>query len=469
MERIIILTRTTKKEGNIKLRFRLYDGRDFELFHKSQISASLEDLKKFNIDGTLRSKVSVYNKELADSIDKEIKIIREAYSQMKKKGTAMTSPNLEEAIENLKKPEERTVVYVNKSLIKRFTDYVEAGYRDGIFGLSRYKHDKGTIGKLERYLATKRKRACTYDEFDDGMLMGFREFVQNEFEYVEKYPNIYKKLNKRDTPTERRSNNTVANEMQVLRAFFTELEDTEEISRSPFRKISRDRRVILTRKKYDDPIFLRKEEFETLRDFKPAKTLIETKEAFLLHCALGCRIGDFQRFTMDNVGVSEEGIPYIHYLPEKTKGTQKDNREVITPLVRYAFDIIKRTQLNLPILKYPSGKSGYNKKIKQLLKDAGIDRKVTEFDEVEGVNKYIPICETSSSKLARSTHVDMMAKVQINMYAAGLHRQGSGAVTHYTMLELADRFKLMNLAFDQEDYRVDKNLEVTPVSEKKDS
>ena len=277
MERIIILTRTTKSVGNIRLRFRLYDGRGFELFHKSQISASLEDLKKFNIDGTLRPKVSVYNKELADSIDKEIKLIREAYGQMKKKGTAMTSPNLEEAIENLKKPEERTVVYVNKSLVKRFTEYVEAGYRDGIFGLSRYKHDKGTIGKLERYLATKRKRACTYDEFDDGMLMGFREFVQNEFEYVEKYPNIYKKLNKRDTPTERRSNNTVANEMQVLRAFFTELEDTEEINRSPFRKISRDRRVILTRKKYDDPIFLRKEEFETLRNFKPAKSLEETK------------------------------------------------------------------------------------------------------------------------------------------------------------------------------------------------
>ena len=142
-----------------------------------------------------------------------------------------------------------------------------------------------------------------------------------------------------------------------------------------------------------DPFFLRKEEFEALRNFKPAKTLEETKEAFLLHCALGCRIGDFQRYTMDNVGVSEEGIPYIHNLPEKTKGTQKDNSETVTPL-------------------------------------------------------------------ARSTHVDMMNKVQINIYAAGLHRQGSGAVTHYTMLELADRFKLMNLAFNQEDYRVDKNLEV---------
>ncbi len=467
MERITIFVRSTKDVGEIKLRFRVIDGRDVQLYHKSSIKASLEDLQKFTPDGKLKPRVSIYNQRLLDDITKEIELIRKAYLQMKVKGMSMISENLETLIE-AKQPLEKKTVIVDKSLITKFKQYVDAGYRDGIFGLSRYKHDKGTIGKLERFLTVHRKRTCTYKDFDEVMLMQFRDFVQNEYEYVEKYPKIYEHLHKRDTPTERRSNNTVANEMQVLRAFFTELEDTEEINRSPFRKISRDRRVILTRKKYDDPIFLRKEEFETLRNFKPAKTLEETKEAFLLHCALGCRIGDFQRFTMDNVGVSEEGIPYIHYLPEKTKGTQKDNSETITPLVRYAFDIIKRTQLNLPILKYPSGKSGYNKKIKQLLKDAGIDRKVTEFGEVEGGNKYIPLYETSSSKLARSTHVDMMAKVQINMYAAGLHRRGSSAVTHYTMLELADRFKLMNLAFDQEDYRVDKNLEVIDWPMKKD-
>ena len=43
------------------------------------------------------------------------------------------------------------------------------------------------------------------------------------------------------------------------------------------------------------------------------------------------------------------------------------------------------------------------------------------------------------------------------------------AVTHYTMLELADRFKLMNLAFDQEDYRVDKNFNIIESQVKKDS
>ena len=66
-----------------------------------------------------------------------------------------------------------------------------------------------------------------------------------------------------------------------------------------------------------------------------------------------------------------------------------------------------------------------------------------------------------SSIFCRKTHVDMMSKVQVNMYAAGLHRKGSDAVNRYTMLEIKDRFELMNAAFGQEDYRVDKNLNVT--------
>lgn len=460
MERITIFTRTTKNSGFINLRFRLIDGREVQLYHKSKICANLEDLKKFNPDGTVKARVSIFNTDLHGEIVKEIELMSEAYALMKKKGVSMVTDNFEATIESLRKPEEKTV-YVDRSFMERFRNYVEAGYRDGLFGLSRYKHDKGTILKLERFLKIKHKSSITYTEWDEALLMEFREFVRDEYLYVDKYKSIYSKLNDRDTPKERRKANTVANEMQVLKSFFTELEDTEEISRSPFRKISRERRRMITKKKYDDPVFLRKEEFEAIRNFTPKKTLVETKEAFLLHCALGCRIGDFQKLTMDNVGVSEEGIPYIHYLPQKTKGTQKDNSEIVTPLVRYAFDIIMRTRFEMPILKYPSGKSGYNKKIKQLLMDAGIDRKVTEYDEEAGENKYIPLYEASSSKLARKTHVDMMSKVQVNMYAAGLHRKGSDAVNRYTMLEIKDRFDLLNAAFGQEDYRVDKNLNVT--------
>lgn len=73
---------------------------------------------------------------------------------------------------------------------------------------------------------------------------------------------------------------------------------------------------------------------------------------------------------------------------------------------------------------------------------------------------YRPIYEVASSKLARKTHVDMLNKVQINYYAAGLHREGSDAVFRYTQLELADKFALMNAAFGEVDYRVDEEMRV---------
>ena len=48
--------------------------------------------------------------------------------------------------------------------------------------------------------------------------------------------------------------------------------------------------------------------------------------------------------------------------------------EVEIPIMRYALDIIKKWQFNFPILKYVTGKSGYNVKIRKLLDQ--IDREV---------------------------------------------------------------------------------------------
>ena len=82
------------------------------------------------------------------------------------------------------------------------------------------------------------------------------------------------------------------------------------------------------------------------------------------------------------------------------------------------------------------------------------------FDEAACENKYVPLYEVGSSKLARKTHIDLMNKVQVNLYAAGLHREGSKAVKRYTMMELKDRFALMCVAFGAEQYKVDQNLDI---------
>ena len=128
-------------------------------------------------------------------------------------------------------------------------------------------------------------------------------------------------------------------------------------------------------------------------------------------------------------------------------GKQTTNKEVVTPLIEPAMDIIRRTQLKLITGNLNYAKQRYNKALRKLLEYCGINRQVSLFDSETGDNVCKPLYEVATSKLARKTHIDMLNKVQINYYAAGLHSAGSNAVFRYTSLELADRNVLMKAAF----------------------
>ena len=95
MEQIKFIIRTNKTKGNIRMRFRLVDGRSVYLYHKSSIIADLKDLEKFNEDGTLKSGVRVYNHELQQHISDEIRAMQSAYLLMKRKGSPMNSEQFE--------------------------------------------------------------------------------------------------------------------------------------------------------------------------------------------------------------------------------------------------------------------------------------------------------------------------------------------------------------------------------------
>ena len=74
--------------------------------------------------------------------------------------------------------------------------------------------------------------------------------------------------------------------------------------------------------------------------------------------------------------------------------------------------------------------------------------------------EQIPLYKLGTSKLCRKTHIDIANKIQINMYATGLHEAGSSAVEHYSKLQLHDLFVLLCLAFNQPQYKVDNDLNV---------
>ncbi len=332
-------------------------------------------------------------------------------------------------------------------LYQRFVRYLEDAHRDGVIGDGRYAVAKGKASKLQRFLTINGLSSITADDFSSDLVLEFRQFVYDEYQYVPQHSELYPRTSGHRPPTKRCCNSTVVHDLKLLQAFFAELENTEEISVSPFRRISAKKRRVIMHVMYDDPVFLRAEEFRQVLQTEVPADLQWAKDIFVLNCAIGCRISDLFRLTLDKVSVSDDGIPYIHYIPSKTVNKQTTNKEVVTPLIEPAMEIIRRTQLKLIDGNLNYAKQRYNKALRKLLEYCGINRQVSIFDSETGDNISKPLYEVATSKLARKTHIDMLNKVQINYYAAGLHSTGSDAVFRYTSLELADRNVLMKAAF----------------------
>ena len=340
---------------------------------------------------------------------------------------------------------------------QRLMQYLKEAHRDGVIGQGRYIVLIGKARKLQRFLIIKGLSGISANDFTADLLLEYRKFIYDEYHYVSRFPELYPKGEGRHAPRRRCKDTTVVHDLKALQAFFRELEDTGEIRRSPFKKISFEKRRSIMHVMYDAPIFLKADELRRVMQTAVPPELQQTKDIFVLNCALGCRISDLKRLTMDKVAVSEEGIPYVHYIPSKTARLLAMNQEIQTPLITSALEIVQRTRLAFNGHNPKYEKQVYNKNLRQLLEFCGIDRRVCLYDSERGDNIYKPLYEVASSKLARKTHVDMLTKVQINYYAAGLHREGSGAVFRYTSLELKDRYTLLLAAFGEADCRSAEN------------
>lgn len=452
MERILLNCRTTSLRGTTCLKFRVTDGYTLSMSYSTGRKVANEKLCVFTPEGTLRPRVTVYDACLKADIESYLAAIDAAYRHMKTTGMDMRSDVLQaEADRRLHPGSPAAILHPTRAenLVQRFLRYVEEAWRDGIIGQDRRLHYYASVRRMARFLYIQGRSQLPPEQFDVKMLMDYRAFVADEYLYVPQYPKLYAKKGRHRYPERRLSTNSVVHEMQGLRAFFNELEHTDECYPSPFRQLSRVRFRTLMRTRKDEPFFLRREELRKVIETEVPSDLQTAKDIFVLNCCTGARIGDFLRWRMEQLALSEEGIPYLRYLPHKTLKTMEQVTEIRTPLVRVAYEIVLRTRLD-----FGMSARTYNRSLRRLLRFCGIDRPVARFSEASGRNEYFPLHAVASSRLARKTHVDIMNKVQIDAYAAGLHAEGSHAVFRYTRLELADRFALMNLAFGQADFRL---------------
>lgn len=381
--------------------------------------------------------------------------ISEAFNDAKALKIDITAKYLIEQLQ-IRSGNKKVKVVKENTFLQDYTSFYGNWYNKKIIGLSRYNHYKVCGGMLERFLKIKKLSNITSNEFTADILLDFQDFLFNEHRYVENYPDIYNELSKKQLPKER-SQNTVASKLTGLKTFFNEMEEKDLIPVNPFRKIAKREREIMLRESYDEPVYLSIDELLTIVDNECPSELERVRDCFLLQCAIGCRIEDFNGLTWDNISY-KDNFCYIHYVPSKTSH-RADLKPIDTPLVKYAYNIImkhKDALLNLLVPCFKgnvTGKGGYNKQIKMLLAHYGINRSVITRERGELVP--IPISNIASSKICRKTHVDILTKVALNKYASGLHEKGSKAVDRYTGLNLEEKYKLYCIAFKQPEYKVE--------------
>ena len=462
MERITILDKSKKKSGNIRIRFRLRDGRDVDITHRTDIIADVAILRKqFTEEGTLKPRVSVYDQKLLATITTRKEVIHEAYEVMREKSLVLTSEVLAREVEHILAERDKAAQTPQPTMVKRmadvFAEWIAGQYESGVFGTGRKRHYEVLQREMCRFLVMKKMKDITVKEFDGSMLHIFSMWLRDEWRFVEKHPKLYESLDERRIPRGPRNSNTIATKMKLLRCFFRAQEFIGEVEKTPFNMMDGSRRKAMMREKYDTPVSLTKQELKTIVNSEVPETLSEVRDTFVLHCFIGCRVNDLKSMTWDNVAVAD-GVPFIHYVPQKTALQQGE--EVATPLMRTALDILKKYDFKFSFLRNLWGKDGYNHQIKTLLEHCGINRKCPIRDTESGKTKYVPIYELASTKLARKTFVNLMASCQVDLYAAGLHKRGSDAVERYAHIDLKERFRLMCFAFGESEFEVNDNLAI---------
>lgn len=420
----------------------------------------LQDINDFDVSTQKlkAGKKAIENKESISATKINMRLdsikgyISEAFNDAKALKIEITVEYLINQLQILSGNKRVNVIKENTFLVD-FVSAYENWYKKNIIGDGRYKHYRVCTGMLERFLKINKLSNIASKDFTADMLINFQDFLFEEHTYIDKYPNVYSEISEKKLPKER-GQNTVASKLTCVKTFFNELEEKDIIAVNPFRKIPKREREIMLKESYDEPVYLNIDELLTIINNTCPESLERVRDCFLLQCAIGCRIEDFNSLTWDNI-TTDSGFYNVHYVPSKTSH-RSDLKAIDTPLVKFAYDILEKYKGSLHNLLVPcfignvTGKDGYNKQIKNLLTYYEINRNV--IIRKEGELKPTPISTIASSKICRKTHVDILTKVSLNKYVSGLHEEGSKAVERYTGLNLNEKYKLYCLAFKQPEY-----------------
>lgn len=303
--------------------------------------------------------------------------------------------------------------------------------------------EESSASRIEAYSLVRRSvarfeafRRIKYPRFklmagrlDDSALKAFERFMRKEHAWVKKYPQIASGPGL-DGRTREKGPNTVNDRMKLFKAILTWAVRTRRIPHNPFDTYVRGQNV------YGTPVYLTLDERRRVEacDLSASPRLALQRDIFVFQCCVGCRVSDLMNLTGSNIVDGE-----LNYVARKTREGRPVTIKV--PLNRTARAILARYSDPERESLFPAvySRVGYNAVIKEILRLAGITRKVVVINPLTREAVCRRLCDMASSHMARRTFIgNIFKKFKDQGLVSELsgHAPGSQAFARYREIDV---------------------------------
>ena len=352
----------TLKVGNdqsANVRFRLRDGRSFQVFHKSELSVIPDRWDKQHQRLKSRCHLDERERDAFDTAVNERKaLIKGVYLE---KGRALTSEMLDTEIDRVLHPEEYEIPA--QTVLPFVADFVKTAHtrKDKKTGrvlnarsILRYK---ATEKHLKAFAKSMKKQDFEFSEINQKFYDKFVEYLQNDLTTAKKGATIVMK--------ERFTQNTVGKHIKVLKTMLNEAQ-AKGIGTAPglsaFRAFVED----------IDTVYLDENELKHLKNIDLSETpcLDRARDWFLLLAWTGCRFSDLSKIAKTDI---KDG--FITFRQQKT------NHKVTIPLHPVVVEILEKYHYDLPT---KISNNTFNESLKNVCKVANLVNPETRTRTVGG-------------------------------------------------------------------------------------
>ena len=313
-----------------------------------------------------------------------------------------------------------------QSFFEIFDKFLE----DRKFSEQRVKHYKVLERMLKRY-ELYNKTELTLDNITGETLRDFEQYFYHEHELFKagKLTKVYKAVPESREP-QPRGENSLCDLMKRFRAFFrwaNGLSKSERLTdNNPFNNYEMPDEI------YGTPYYITIDERKQLYNATLPEPLATQRDIFVFQCYIGCRVSDLWNMTRNNI-IGD----FVEYIPRKTKEGNPVTARV--PLTATAKEILQRYEdFNGKGLFPFTSQQEYNRNIKEMFKQAGLNRVVTVLNPTNREEEKRPLYEVASSHMARRAFIgNLYKKVQDPNLIVGMsgHKEGSKAFARYRQID----------------------------------